>query len=267
MKARGAGVSEKHFPSRISLQLTPFMQTNVISISVSKSSENPAREIGIEKTIEASIEPPNPYIGLRAASGESMTMSLRPWKFEQSAYGDSANLNWFLHDSINGREVFSTRPSRFQLLHPKAWFKNRYSSAYRPFTRQGGVIFAGDEYGESVVWKVEKGAMGKCMEWEIKGWIWLTYWPNKHRTLFTQTKRLEFREILQVTLSWAKKSTLRLRLRLAIENEDLKKEKKNEQKGKVDELIIILIYACNFGLNHYCFLFCFFVNFLWDCSF
>lgn len=57
-----------------------------------------------------------------------------------------------------------------------------------------------------------------------------------------------------------------MRLRLAIENEeDLKKEKKNEQKGKVDELIII--YACNFGLNHYCFLFCFFVNFLWDCSF
>lgn len=201
MKARGAGVSEKHFPSRISLQLTPFMQTNVISISVSKSSENPAREIGIEKTIEGSIEPPNTHIGLRVASGESMTMSLKPWKFEQSAYGDSANLNWFLHDSINGLEVFSTRPSRFQLLHPKAWFKNRYSSALRPFTRQGGVIFAGDEYGESVVWKVEKGAMGKCMEWEMKGWIWLTYWPNKHRTLFTQTKRLEFREILQVTLS------------------------------------------------------------------
>ncbi|GJY00953.1 hypothetical protein Tco_0359105 [Tanacetum coccineum] len=50
------------------------------------------------------------------------------------------------------------------LLQPKAWFKNRYSSAYRLFTRQGGVVFVGHEYGESVLWKFEKGAMGQTME-------------------------------------------------------------------------------------------------------
>lgn len=201
MSERGVGSAEKHFPSRISLQLTPTLQTNVLSVSVNKSSENPVREIGLEKTIEASFDPPNTYLGLKVSAGETVTMSLKPWKFEESVHGYSANLNWYLHDSVDGREVFSSRPSKIALMNPKAWFKHRYSSAYRPFTRQGGVVFAGDEYGESVVWKVGKAAVGRTMEWEIRGWIWLTYWPNKYRTCHTETRRLEFREILNLMIS------------------------------------------------------------------
>ncbi|XP_009779966.1 uncharacterized protein LOC107785129 [Nicotiana tabacum] len=200
MEERGAGISEKHFPSRISLQLTPTIQTNVLSISVTKSSDNPLREIGMEKSIEGGFDPPNPYMGLKVSASETVTMSMKPWKFEQSVNGNSANLNWFLHDSGNGKEVFSTKPSVFSLIQPKAWFKNRYSSVYRPFTKQGGVIFAKDEYGESVIWKVDKRAMGKTMEWELKGRVWLTYWPNKHITSYAETRRLEFQEVLHLNL-------------------------------------------------------------------
>ncbi|KAL6509364.1 hypothetical protein OROGR_022674 [Orobanche gracilis] len=204
MNERGAGASEKHFPSRISLEITPItMQPNVISISAGKSSENHPTEIGHEKGIEASFEPPA-SIGLHFSAGETITTSMKPWKFEQSVYGNSANLNWFLHDRMDGREVFSSKPSKCALLHPKAWFKNRYSNAGRPFTRQGGVIFAGDEYGESVSWKVDRscciGGGGGVMDWEIKGWIWVTYWPNRHRTFYTETRRLEFREVVHLTL-------------------------------------------------------------------
>ncbi|KAI6670193.1 hypothetical protein NL676_005078 [Syzygium grande] len=201
MNEQGVGPSEKHFPSRISLQLTPAVQNNILSVSVGKSSENPSREISSEKAIEAGFEPPNSYLGLKISAGETMTTSLRPWKFEESVLGYSANLNWFLHDPIDGREVSSSKPSRLALLNPKAWFKDRYSSAYRPFTRQGGVVFAGDEYGEGVKWKLCKSAMGKTMEWEIRGWIWLSYWPNKHRTFYSETRRLEFRETLHLTIA------------------------------------------------------------------
>ncbi|KAL2333456.1 hypothetical protein Fmac_014669 [Flemingia macrophylla] len=198
MKERGADAAEKHFPSRICLQVTPTVQDQVLSLSVGKSSENPKKEIGMDKSVEASFEPSNPLLGLKVSAGESATVSLKPWKFEESVYGYSANLNWFLHDSMDGKEVFSSRPSKFAVLNPKSWFKNRYSSAYRPFTRQGGVIFAGDEYGDKVSWKVDKGAVGKTMEWEIRGWIWLTYWPNKRVTFYNETRRLEFREILHL---------------------------------------------------------------------
>ncbi|KAJ9539885.1 hypothetical protein OSB04_026391 [Centaurea solstitialis] len=196
LKERGAGIDEKHFPSRISLQLTPTVQTNVISVSVSRSSENPTREIGLERSIEGSFEPPNPHIGISVSAAETVTTNLKPWKFEQSVYGCSGTFDWFLHDSVNGREVVSSRPSKVALLQPKAWFRNRYSSAYRPFTRQGGVVFAGDEYGES-----GEGAIGQTMEWEVKGWIWLTYWPHKYKTFYTETRRLEFREVLRLTLN------------------------------------------------------------------
>ncbi|KAK7305930.1 hypothetical protein VNO77_43843 [Canavalia gladiata] len=200
MRERGGGAAEKHFPSRISLQLTPTIQTQVLSLSVGKSSENPRKEIGVDKTIEASFEPSN-ALGLKVSAGESTTVSLKPWKFEESVYGYSANLNWFLHDCMDGKEVFSSKPSKFALINPKSWFKNRYSSAYRPFTRQGGVIFAGDEYGDIVSWKVDKGAIGKTMEWEIRGWIWLTYWPNKRISFYTETRRLEFREIVHLEVA------------------------------------------------------------------
>ncbi|ESW35581.1 hypothetical protein PHAVU_001G246900 [Phaseolus vulgaris] len=198
MKERGADAGEKHFPSRICLQLTPIVQNQVLSLSVGKSSENPRKEFGVDKSVEASFEPSSIPVGLRVSAGESTTVSLKPWKFEESVYGYSANLNWFLHDSVDGKEVFSSKPSKCAMINPKSWFKNRYSSALRPFTRQGGVIFAGDEYGEKVWWKVDKEAIGKTIEIEIRGWIWLTYWPNKRITFHTETRRLEFREIVYV---------------------------------------------------------------------
>ncbi|XP_021769264.1 uncharacterized protein LOC110733512 [Chenopodium quinoa] len=197
---RGAGAAEKHFPSRISLQVTPASQADILSVSVSKSSENPKKEIEIEKTIEGSFEPLN-KVGVQVSAGETTTTVFKPWKFEETAKGDSGGLNWFLHDSGNGREVFSSKPSPMKLFQPKAWFKHRYSSAYRPFTRQGGVIFAGDQYAETVCWKVDRSAIGKkTMEWELAGCIGLTYWPNKYRTFYNETRRAEFRETLQLTL-------------------------------------------------------------------
>lgn len=197
---RGAGAAEKHFPSRISLQLTPAPQTEILSVSVNKSSQNPRKEIEIEKTIEGTFEPPN-KVGVQVSAGETTTRVFKPWKFEETAKGDSGGLNWFLYDSSDGREVFSSKPSPMKFFQPKAWFKHRYSSAYRPFTRQGGVIFAGDQYGETVCWKVNKSAIGKrTMEWELAGCIGLTYWPNRYRTLYNETRRAEFRETLQLTI-------------------------------------------------------------------
>ncbi|KAG7539146.1 hypothetical protein ISN44_As13g028170 [Arabidopsis suecica] len=201
MSRRGAGEHEKHFPSRISLQLTPTLQTDFISVSVSKSSNNPGREFEVERSIEGSFDPPN-SLGLRVAGREASTMTMTPWKFEQSVLGYTANLNWILYDSsVGGREVFSTKPSRFSIMSPRSWFKDRYARAYRSFTRRGGVIFAGDEYGESVVWKIGKGALGRTMEWEIKGFIWLTYWPNKYKTFYHETRRLEFTQLLNLTIA------------------------------------------------------------------
>uniref|UniRef100_A0ACD5VJK6 Uncharacterized protein n=1 Tax=Avena sativa TaxID=4498 RepID=A0ACD5VJK6_AVESA len=200
MAERGYGSEEKHFPSRVMLQITPMQQTDILSVSVSKSSDNPTHEFGLEKGIEAAFDAPSSF-GLKASVAESLTLAMKPWKFEQSAHGNTGTLNWFLHDGSNGREVCSSKPSKLSLLQPRAWFRDRYSSAYRPFTKQGGVVFARDEYGDSVSWKVCAAALGKTMDWDIRGWIWLTYWPNKQRTSHSETRWVEFRECLQLPLA------------------------------------------------------------------
>ncbi|KAL8137469.1 hypothetical protein V2J09_003470 [Rumex salicifolius] len=202
---RGVGVSEKHFPSRISLQLAPSLpsSTDILSVSVNKSSGNPSMEIEHEKGIEGSFEPPTSLIpALRVSATETTTTTLKPWKFEESAHGNSVAISWFLHDVGDGREVFSSKPSKMAFFEPRAWFRNRYKSANRPFTRQGGVVFAKNEYGDhTVCWKVDKGAVGRKMEWEIKGCIGLTYWPNRHWTFYNETRRAEFNETFHLSLS------------------------------------------------------------------
>ncbi|CAN1812162.1 hypothetical protein LINPERHAP1_LOCUS26452 [Linum perenne] len=199
MAERGVGSEEKHFPSRIAVHITPILQTNITSVSVSSSSANPTREIELEKGIETSFDPPT-SVGLKLTAGETVSMSLKPWKFESSVYAYSAVFSWFLHDNMDGREVVSSKPSPLALINPRSWFRDRYRTAYRPFTRQGGVVFSGNEYGKSITWKADKSVIGKTMEFEIKGWIWLTYWPNKYRTFYSETRRLEFREIVHLTV-------------------------------------------------------------------
>ncbi|CAN1255231.1 hypothetical protein LINPERPRIM_LOCUS8916 [Linum perenne] len=103
-------------------------------------------------------------MGMKLSSTETVSMSLKPWKFEGSVYAYSAVFSWFLHDNIDGREVVSSKPSPLALINPKSWFRDRYRTAYRPFTRQGGVVFAGNEYGKSITWKVDNGVRDQGMD-------------------------------------------------------------------------------------------------------
>ncbi|KAL6594965.1 hypothetical protein ACP70R_048068 [Stipagrostis hirtigluma subsp. patula] len=200
MAKQGYGSDEKHFPSRVSLQLTPMAQPDILSLSVSRSTDNPAHEVGVDTGLEASLAVPA-SIGIGVSAHETVTRTLKPWKFEHSVHADTAALSWFLHDGAGGREVFSSEPHRLELFRPRSWFRNRYTNPGRPFTRSGGVIFAGDEYGEGVCWRMSPAAAGKTVEWEIRGRIWVTYWPNKKRMLHTETRRVEFRELLQLTIA------------------------------------------------------------------
>jgi hypothetical protein len=200
MAKQGYGSDEKHFPSRISLQLTPLVQTDILSLTVSRSTDNPAQEVDTEMGLDATLSAAPATIGITMSAHETVTRTLRPWKFEHSVHGNTAALNWFLHGGAEGREVFSSEPHKRELLQPRSWFRNRYTNPGRPFTRGGGVIFAGDEYGESVCWRMPAAAAGKTVEWEMKGRIWVTYWPNKKRTLHVETRRVEFRELLRLTI-------------------------------------------------------------------
>jgi hypothetical protein len=61
------------------------------------------------------------------------------------------------------------------------------------------MIFTG---GESVCWRMRPTAAGKTVEWEVRTRVWVTYWPNKKtQPLHTETRTLEFRELLHLTVA------------------------------------------------------------------
>lgn len=120
----------------ISLQLTLILERTMLWVSVSRSSENTIREI-CENTSEGSLDPTN--LVLDFSTSETITRSLKSWKFEQSVYGSTGDLHWFLYNGPNGREVVSSKPSVCALFQPRAWFKDWYSNSYMSFTKQVGV--------------------------------------------------------------------------------------------------------------------------------
>ena len=192
MAKQGYGSDEKHCPSRVHLQLSPMAQPDILSVSVSRSPDNPVHEVGLDLGASRGVVPASIGVGVSAAH-EAVT--LRPWKFEHAVHGNTASLGWSLHHGGGGGGEPRGRP--------RPWLRGRYTSPGRPFTRGGGVIVAGDEYGEGVRWRMRPAAAGKTVEWEVRATVWVTYWPNKKRTppLHTETRMLEVRELLQLTVA------------------------------------------------------------------
>jgi hypothetical protein len=168
---------------------------------VSWSTDNPVLEVGTDKGIDTTFGTAPASIGISVSAHETVMRSMKPWKFEHSVHRNTASLSWFLHGGgSGGREVFSSEPPKMEPFQPRSWFRNWYTSPSRPFMRSRGVIFAGDEYEEAVCSRMGAAAASKIMDWVIKGRIWVTYWPNKMRTLHTETRRVEFRELLHLNI-------------------------------------------------------------------
>eukprot|EP01018_Ginkgo_biloba_P004793 Gb_07189 [translate_table: standard] len=190
---------EKHFPSKISVDITP-PRTGILSMSLSKSSDNPAHELTSERTVEMGVEWPKAHADFKVAASEASAMSMKPWKMEQSGRGNVGTFEWILYDTTNGKEVAGSKPPKTAMYQHKAWFKDRYSNASKPFTRQGGVVFAGDKYSNSIIWRVRNDMEGKTLKWEVGGRIWVTYWPNKYKTSYSETRYVDFCEQVELPL-------------------------------------------------------------------
>ncbi|GLJ54898.1 hypothetical protein SUGI_1178780 [Cryptomeria japonica] len=194
---------ERHFPSKICLTIGPENGCDVHSVSLTLSSRNPLTENVKGNTYEATFELLK-NVGLKASSETSSTEKINNWGFEQSVvnYSD-AKIDCTLYDSTTGKGVFNNGPPKFSVLGPKTWFIDRYSKACRAFTEEGGVVFAKDDFGKPITWRLNKDLEGKTLKWIVKGTIWLTYLPNAYHTRYSrysETRRHDFHKELDLAL-------------------------------------------------------------------
>ncbi|KAH9324280.1 hypothetical protein KI387_004458, partial [Taxus chinensis] len=159
------GVSEeRHFPSRICLSLGQGEGTQVVMMSLNKPSANPVTEVTTRKILfNTDCYSKFPiYIKSMAAMDDCFHSDyVSRWRFEQSCEGNRGRLEWVLYDDESGKEVASTKPCKSAMMESNAWFRDRCRKATRPFTAEGGVVFASDEYGQSVVWGMKKDSVAE----------------------------------------------------------------------------------------------------------
>ncbi|WCJ20974.1 hypothetical protein M5689_003170 [Euphorbia peplus] len=181
--------NERHFVSRARVWVGPEIgATYVTGLSLGRSTNNGEREVEMQRVVKGSFEKLKaPKIKTRARMGTRAKM--KNWRWDQDAEGNSVIFDAVLHDNSNGHEVSM---GKTMVDGDGNEVRNGYNGPRRPFTKTRGLVFAGDEYGEGVEWRLSKEMEGNVLKWRIGGEVWVSYVPNEVKSTFFETRCVEW---------------------------------------------------------------------------
>ncbi|PIN05920.1 hypothetical protein CDL12_21536 [Handroanthus impetiginosus] len=184
-------LDEKHFPSRIRVWVGPEVGASYVGgLSLGRSTDNMEREMEMQKTlkgISGKLKVPK----VKAMAKLATRAKIKNWRWDQDVEGNAAIFDANLCDNSTGVEIATWRPP-VGSGHMGINFRRRYTGGGRPFTKSGGLIFAGEEYGEGVGWRLGKEMEGSVLKWRIGGQVWLSYWPNDVISSYYDTRCIEW---------------------------------------------------------------------------
>lgn len=185
-------IDERHFPSRIRVWIGPEIgSTYIASLTLGRSTENIEKEVKTQRIVKGNfgkMKIPN----IKATTRQSTRTKTRNWRWDQDAEGNAAIFEAALCEDNNGNgiEVATNKP---QISEGDKSGKKRYLEANKMLSKSGGLVFAGDEYGERVEWRMSKEMEGSVLKWRIGGQIWLSYRPNESKTTsYFETRCVEW---------------------------------------------------------------------------
>lgn len=182
---------ERHFVSRVRVWVGPEVGANYVgAVSLGRSTENAEREVKVQKILKGRFGKGKAST-VKATARTSTRTKMRNWRWDQEAEGNAAVFEAVLCDNTTGNEV-STKKSDNGGGGDDESFQNRYIGTNRAFTKTGGVVFAGEEYGEEVGWRLSKDTEGSVLKWRIGGQIWLSYFPNEMKIPYFETRCVEW---------------------------------------------------------------------------
>ncbi|XP_068657103.1 uncharacterized protein [Aristolochia californica] len=196
-------MDERHFPSRVRVWVGPEAGfTNVTGLSLGRSTGDTESEIETQRTVTSSLEN-SKLPSVKSKTKTTAKTRMRNWRWDQDAEGNLSIFDAVLCDNFNRAEVSSGQPLSGEdssKWDPRNAFRKRYCGGSRAFTKRGGVVFAGDEYGEEVCWRLDKEMEGSVVKWRLGGTVWLTYWPNEFKTTYSETRCVEWCEDIELPL-------------------------------------------------------------------
>lgn len=183
---------ERHFPSRIRVWVGPEVgSTYAAGLSLGRSTKNTERELEARKIVKGSFGKTK-FPKIKATTMTSTRARMNNWRWDQDAEGNAAVFDASLCDNTSGIEVATWKPSTGGESNLGNNLQKRYTGVNRPFTKTGSIIFAGDEYGEEVGWRLSKDMEGSVLKWRIGGQVWLSYWPNEVKSSNFETRCVEW---------------------------------------------------------------------------
>jgi hypothetical protein len=163
-------------------------------LSLGRSTNNEEKEVEVQKTVKGSFrksKAPRVKATARTSTRTRTRTRTRNWRWEQDTEGNAAIFDAIFCDNGTGLEVATWKSvtSGGKLGHD---FENRYIGSSRPLTKTGGLVFAGDEYGEGVGWRLSKEMEGSVLKWRIGGQVWVSNFPNEVKSSYFETRCMEW---------------------------------------------------------------------------
>jgi hypothetical protein len=161
-------------------------------LSLGRSTNNEEKEVEVQKTVKGSFRKSKaPRVKATARTSTRTRTRTRNWRWEQDTEGNAAIFDAIFCDNGTGLEVATWKSvtSGGKLGHD---FENQYIGSSRPLTKTGGLVFAGDEYGEGVGWRLSKEMEGSVLKWRIGGQVWVSNFPNEVKSSYFETRCMEW---------------------------------------------------------------------------
>lgn len=172
-----------HFPTRVSLSVTPIAPT-LTSVSMTGSSANTSYKVGAAEQVRVGVNATlkaAPTAGISFQAGKTTTSKVegKPWRMEQlPIYNERGGSYTWQLTNLHGTPFDRLNPM-LQETKKSIWqFGKRIPInplLVLPFGTNGGVNFTGSEFDDSLSWRFSKELENTMVAFNVEGQVHTTY--------------------------------------------------------------------------------------------
>lgn len=172
-----------HFPTRVSLSVTPIEQT-LTSVTMTGSSTNTSYKVGVAENVRIGVNATlkaAPTAGISFQAGKSTISKVdgKPWRMEQlPVYNERGGSYTWALTNLHGA-AFDRLSPMLQETKKSIWqFGKRVPInplMVLPFGTNGGVNFTGTEFDDTISWRFSKDLENKTVAFNVEGQVHTTH--------------------------------------------------------------------------------------------
>lgn len=194
-----------HFPTRVSLSVTPISPT-LTSVSMTGSSANTSYKVGVAEQVRVSVNAalksaPTAGISIQAGKSTMSKVEGKPWQMEQlPVYNERGGSYTWQLTNLHGAGFDRLSPMLGETKKSIWQFGKRVPVnplLVLPFGTNGGVNFTGTEFDDTLSWRFSNELENTMVQFNVEGQVHTTYITQN---TFWETRTVPFEVKLEQKL-------------------------------------------------------------------